>query len=105
MQMGTVVECQCGHKIGLTELLAHGFIVEDNEPVFVYVRYRCEECGTEGEHLMDYDEWNSRIREPEIVEKISRRFEALGPISADEVITFARGIRTVTSGDVAALDV
>ncbi|MFO7945391.1 MAG: hypothetical protein R6V19_01055 [Armatimonadota bacterium] len=105
MQMGTVVECQCGHKIGLTELLAHGFIVENDEPIFVYVRYRCEECGTEGEHLMEYDEWNSRIREPEIVEKISRRFEALGPISPEEVLAFARGVRTVTRREVATLEV
>lgn len=105
MQMGTVVQCKCGHRVGLTELLAHGFIVEDNEPIFVYVRYRCEKCGTEGEHLMEYDEWNSRIREPEIVEKISRRFEALGPINADEVISFARGVRTVRRCDVAAMDI
>lgn len=105
MQMGTVVQCDCGHRVTLTELLAHGFIVEKGEPIYVYVRYRCEQCGTEGEHLMTYDEWNSRVREPEIVEKISRRFETLGPISTSEVLSFGRAIREITEPDFAHIEV
>lgn len=105
MPIGTVLECDCGHRVSLTELLAHGFVVENEEPVYVYVRYRCKQCRTEGQHLMTYDEWNGRVREPEIVEKISQRFESLGPISSSEVLEFGRAVRQVTGSDLERMEV
>ena len=104
MHMGTVVECDCGHRVSLTELLAHGFIVEDEKPISVYVRYRCEQCGAEGEHMMSYDEWNLRVREPKNIKKISERFEVLGPITTAEILAFGRALRRVDKQDFARIE-
>ena len=59
MRMDTVVQCACGHRVGLNELLAHGFVMVEDKPIYVYLKYRCGKCGREGMELLDYRRWNA----------------------------------------------
>ena len=108
MDMNTVIECACGHRIGLHELLSHGFVMVGEKPVYVYLKYRCSECGTEGMELLDYDKWNVMMRQPEELEpevEIAEHghLRDLGRITAEELITFARELSHLTSSQFADL--
>ncbi len=103
MNMDTVVQCVCGHRIGLNELLAHGFVMVGDEPVHVYIKYRCAECGYEGLELLDYDRWNAMIKEPEPDSDEVTDLKRLGPIDPGEILQFARGLANVTDTQFAAL--
>ena len=61
------------------------------KPVFVYVKYRCSRCKRLGQKVVDYGRWDEsllRNRHPELGEAERRRFDALGPITEDEIIQF-----------------
>jgi hypothetical protein len=105
--MNTVIECACGHRIGLHELLSHGFVMVGEKPVYVYLKYRCSECGTEGMELLDYDKWNAMMRMPEDEPIYDRPDEPphrdLGRITPEEIIAFARGLSNLTYSQFADL--
>ena len=108
MDMNTVIECACGHRIGLHELLSHGFVMVGEKPVYVYIKYRCAECGTEGMELLDYDKWNVIMRQPEEPAAEAEMAEHehhrdLGRIGPEEIIEFARELAHLTYSQFADL--
>ena len=103
MSMDTIVQCVCGHHVGLNELLAHGFVMVGETPAHVYLKYRCAACGHEGVELLDYDTWNAMMKELAApVEEISA-LVGLGPIRAEEMLEFAEELAQVTDDHFAEL--
>ncbi len=103
MRMDTVVHCECGHRVGLNELLAHGFVMIGDKPAHVYLKYRCAECGCEGVELVDYDRWNALMKEPEPAEEEVVLFRRLGAIGAEEILQFAEALANLSGSEFAEL--
>jgi DNA-directed RNA polymerase subunit RPC12/RpoP len=103
MRMDIVVRCVCGHRIGLNELLAHGFVVIDNEPAHVYLKYRCSVCDYQGLELMEYQRWNRMLQCAEPASEEGDRLRRLGPITAGEMLQFARQLGNLTDLELAQL--
>jgi len=97
MSMDTIVQCVCGHQIGLNELLAHGFVMVGEKPAHVYLKYRCAVCGHEGVELIDYDKWNAMMKEPDLPVEEVNALAGLGPIDAGEMLEFTEELAQVTA--------
>ncbi len=103
MRMDMVVRCICGHRIGLNELLSHGFVVVGNEPAHVYLKYRCSVCDHEGLELLEYERWNSMLKDPQSHGDEATDMQHLGPIGASELLYFAQSLANLTERELAAL--
>ena len=103
MSMDTVVQCVCGHHVGLNELLAHGFVMVGETPAHVYLKYRCAACGHEGVELLDYDTWNAMMKQPDPLTEDANVPAGLGPIRAGEMLNFTRDLALVTDDHFAEL--
>ncbi len=60
-------------------------------PSFVYVRFRCARCKRVGEQLVEEEKWDPAILTApaaELADTERRRFEQLGPITAEEMLSF-----------------
>ena len=67
-------------------------------PSYVYVRYRCGRCKRMGEQLVEQESWDPAVLQPAPrprAEVDFRRFAEMGEITADEVIAFHYGLRTL----------
>jgi hypothetical protein len=68
-----------------------GLYVSIMGPSFVYIRFRCGRCRRVGEQLVQQSEWDpSVLQQGEVrpAEGELQRFQALGEVTADEVIQF-----------------
>ncbi len=102
MSMITGIRCSCGHRIGAREILQHGYIMTHGTPVLVYVKYRCSRCKRLGQKVVDYHDWDEsllRVDHSELTEAERRRFEALGPITDDELLEFHLQIASLKTID------
>lgn len=102
MDMDMAVRCVCGHRIGLNELLAHGFVMVGDKPAHVYLKYRCAACDYEGLELLDYERWNSMLKDSQPEEETSAT-SRLGRITAGEILQFAQGLSKLTETELAEL--
>ena len=103
MRMDIVVRCVCGHRIGLHELLAHGFVVLGGEPAHVYLKYRCSVCDYEGLEIMEYERWNRMLQEAEPADRGVENLRQRGPITACEQLQFAQALANLTETELAEL--
>ncbi len=104
--MTIVTQCTCGHGVGLDELTAHGFVMVDDDPAYVFIKYRCTECGVEGVGLVDYDKWNQLMTVSEVDEMpvdAKEEFDTMGPIEVDEILKFAEELSTLNYASFAKL--
>ncbi len=99
MSRKTGIRCSCGHRITPREILKHGIMMADWRPIYAYVRFRCSRCRRLGEQLIDYPRWDQSVVADDGVELNPReraKFDALAPITTDEVIEFASGLKHAT---------
>ncbi len=85
------ITCNCGQRILVKDVLQKGHYLRLFGPSFVYVKFRCPRCKRLGERIFEQDKWDeSLLRDTptEFDEAEKKRFEALGPITLDEVIDF-----------------
>lgn len=104
--MPIVAQCTCGHGVGLEELTAHGFVMVDEDPAYVFIKYRCPDCNIDGVGLVDYDKWNQLMTVSEvdgIPSEIEEDFDTLGPIGANEILEFAEELATLNYASFAKL--
>lgn len=99
------IRCKCGHRISGKEVLRQGIFMSHWQPLYAYVRYRCSRCKRIGEKLVDYRLWGRAARRSpsEVADEERARFERMGPITANEVIEFARTLERSGSLDVTSL--
>lgn len=96
--------CECGRRITIHHVLQHGFVMSQWVPQFVYIKYRCPRCHAIGRELLDFELWDSSVLDVPEMEPTPdewERFGEMGDIPHDEMMEFARQLRTVSS---AALD-
>jgi hypothetical protein len=79
-----------------------GLYLSASGPSYVYVRFRCGRCRRVGEQLVQESNWDPAVlqhAEPQLSEDEWRRFEAMGDITADEVIQFHYALRRLSIDD------
>jgi hypothetical protein len=79
-----------------------GLYLSASGPSYVYVRFRCGRCRRVGEQLVQESNWDPAVlqhAEPQLSEDEWRRFEAMGDITADEVIQFHYAVRRLSIDD------
>lgn len=72
-------------------MIQTGLYLSASGPSYVYVRFRCGRCKRVGEQLVQESNWDPAVlqhTEVRMSEDEVRRYEAMGEITADEVIAF-----------------
>lgn len=62
--MRTPVNCKCGYQISQDDVIQQGLVMVQFEPLYVYLKYRCANCGQIGEELVPCTEWNAELLQP-----------------------------------------
>ena len=86
------IRCSCGRRITAAEVIQHGFLLIQWQPIFVYLKYRCAECSQVGEELVAYDEWDSSV----LLGDLETTEEA--PTDRDTIL-FGQQLRSVSERD------
>lgn len=60
------IRCACGHRITTEEVTQNGLVMVRWQPLFVYLKYRCAECGQLGEELIPTEEWDGSLLSGEV---------------------------------------
>jgi hypothetical protein len=79
-----------------------GLYLSASGPSYVYVRFRCGRCRRVGEQLVQESNWDPAVlqhAEPQLSEDEWRRFEAMGEITADEVIQFHYALHRLSADE------
>ncbi len=83
-------------------MIQTGLYLSASGPSYVYVRFRCGRCRRVGEQLVQESNWDPAVlqhAEPQMSEDEWRRFEAMGEITADEVIQFHYSLQRLSTDD------
>ncbi len=83
-------------------MIQTGLYLSASGPSYVYVRFRCGRCRRVGEQLVQESHWDPAVlqhAEPQLSEDEWRRFEAMGEITADEVIQFHYSLQRLSTDD------
>lgn len=62
--MRTPVNCNCGYQISQNDIIQQGLVMVQFEPLYVYLKYRCANCGQIGEELVPCEEWDAELLQP-----------------------------------------
>lgn len=98
-----VIRCKCGHRILKRDVLQMRFYLSLFGPSFVSVHYRCGRCKRIGKQVVEEQRWagfnvDKNAEEPRHQENEKRRqMEALGPITAEELIDFHFALDKLTA--------
>jgi len=92
----TKIRCShCGHRVTVREVLQAGLHMNAEGAPHVYVRFRCARCKRVGQRLVHREAWAGHVLES-IGARLSaadrERFEALGPITAEEILDFHEAV-------------
>ena len=96
----TIIKCNCGHRILKKDVLQTGLYLSASGPSYVYVRFRCGRCKRVGEQLVQECNWDPAVlqrAEVRMSEGELRRFDAMGEITAEEVIGFHYALAELTA--------
>lgn len=91
--MRAEIRCHCGHRILLRDIVRRGAVARSYGQPMVYIRYRCPHCKQLGEQYIRLRDWNPSVLEGveiELTEEERKRFDAMGPISDEEVARVRR---------------
>lgn len=89
--MKTTLRCHCGQRIFSRDIMQQGYYVRQFGPSYVYIKFRCSRCKKLGEHFIKQEDWNDALLQDnvsEIAPEEKSRFEALGPITIEEMVNF-----------------
>ena len=81
-------------------MIQTGLYLSSSGPSYVYVRFRCGRCKKVGEQLVQESHWDPTVlHHPEVQmsEEDLRRFDAMGEITAEEVISFHFALEQLTT--------
>jgi phage FluMu protein Com len=100
MASQSVIRCRCGQRVLARDVLQRGYLTSLFGTQYVYVRYRCRHCKKVGEYRVQEKEWDPAVlRQP--VRRPTRselkKFEAMGPVTPDEIVRFRNSVRQLTS--------
>lgn len=85
--MKAALRCHCGQRIFARDVVQRGTYIRQFGPPYVYVRYRCSRCRKLGEQYIKQEDWDVRVlmgAVSEVTAEERRRFEQMGPITAEE---------------------
>lgn len=111
--MKAALTCSCGQRIFARDVMQQTRMSRPCGHRFVYLRYRCSNCKRLNECFIPEEEWDFRIlNDPsgDASDDERRRFEAMGPITADEVqrvrsrLVTLRRLPTAATGTAMAAD-
>lgn len=86
----TTVYCHCGHRITARDVLRKHYY-RDAELGILQVRFRCSNCRRLGEKVVECSDWEEPVLEGDpndFTPRERRRFQRLGPITAEEASAF-----------------
>lgn len=90
MSTKSMIKCNCGQRIIAKDVMQTGYYLRMFGPSFVYVKFRCSRCKKLGEQFVKQEEWEDGILRDtpnEVSADEKERFENMGPIDIDEVIS------------------
>lgn len=90
MAIKSMIKCNCGQRIVAKDVMQTGYYLRLFGPSFVYVKFRCSRCKKLGEQFVKQEDWEDGILRDtpnEISSEEKDRFEQLGPIDINEVIS------------------
>ncbi len=81
-------------------MIQTGLYLSASGPSYVYVRFRCGRCRRVGEQLVQESNWDPAVlqhTEVQVSEDELRRFDAMGEITADELLEFHYALQRLSA--------
>jgi hypothetical protein len=100
MASQSVIRCRCGQRVLDRDVTHRGYLTTLFGAQYVYVRYRCRHCKKMGEYRVQEKDWDPAVLRQAVrgpTRSELKKFEAMGPVTPEEVVRFRKSLRRLTS--------